>query len=121
MSSPGDRYDVTPNPPIEDRRVYVPHIEGVEVHIKADCDKEYCYTKSPGEDYYHLLVAGEIYVQRGHEKFCLNCALADGVITRDRIHWQRRESMMTYARNDDAETETIRVLPPVEQPPTTGS
>ncbi|MEX1230968.1 MAG: hypothetical protein WEB58_12060 [Planctomycetaceae bacterium] len=117
MSTTGDRHDVTYDSTIEDRRVYVPHAEGVVVHIKSDHDKEYCYTKSPGEEYYHLLVAGEIYIQRGHEKFCLNCALAAGAITRDRLHWQRRESMTTFSRTAEPDAETIRVMPPPDEPP----
>ena len=44
----------------------------------------------PGEDYFHLLQNGEIYVQRGTEKYCLNCALKMHVLSEDRLHWQHR-------------------------------
>lgn len=71
-----------------DYRLYVPHNDGWLGRVKPDSTKEYCYMKSPGEDYYHLLQVGEIYLQRGHEKVCLTCALRNGVITENRLHWQ---------------------------------
>ena len=50
----------------------------------------YCFAKVPGEEYYHQLLHGEIYVQKGDEVYCLRCALRDGILTRDRLFWQRR-------------------------------
>jgi hypothetical protein len=39
-----------------------------------------------------LLVTGEIYLQRGTEKYCLSCALRHGYITHERAFWLRRPS-----------------------------
>jgi len=75
--------------PRVDGRLYVPHGEGWSARIKSDWQKEYCYSQNPDEDFYHLLVSGEIYVQRGTEKYCLNCAVRHGYVTHDRLHWQR--------------------------------
>lgn len=72
-----------------DARLYLPRQEGWQAHIKRSWQKEYCYLKNPGEDYFHLLISGEIYLQRGEEKYCLNCALRHGILTRDRLYWQR--------------------------------
>jgi hypothetical protein len=72
-----------------DARLYFKYGEGWAAHFKHDWMKEYCYAQNPGEDYYHLLLSGEIYVQRGTEKYCLNCALRHGHITHDRLFWQR--------------------------------
>jgi hypothetical protein len=75
-----------------DHRLYVPEHEGWSTGIQDDRSKEYCFAQKPGEDHYHLLVAGEIYLRRGSEKYCLNCALRHGFATRDRTFWQRGPS-----------------------------
>lgn len=75
--------------PPEDVRLYVPRSEGWQAHVKRTWEKEFCYRKHPGEDFFHLLMAGEIYLQHGDEKYCLTCALRLGLITGDRLYWQR--------------------------------
>lgn len=75
-----------------DRRLYVPYAEGWKAVIKPGWDNEYCFSKNPGEDFFHQLMCGEIYVQRGDEKYCLSCAVKHRIITADRIYWQRREA-----------------------------
>ena len=79
-----------PAEPVPDARLYIPDNEDWEVHIKRDSDKLYCYSKSPGEDWFHLLLSGEIYVSRQHERYCLRCALRMGFLTDDRLFWQHR-------------------------------
>ncbi len=112
MTAAGDHRDEKQEPTKDDRRVYVPHLEGVEARIKTDCAKEYCYLKAPGQDYYHLLIAGEIYIHRGQEKLCLNCAFKMGIITHERMHWQRRTSMMSHPSQESVET--FDILPTAE-------
>ncbi len=73
-----------------DRRLYFPVREGWAVHVKTDGEKAYCYAKRTGEDFYHAIVRGELFVQRDHEKFCIECALQHGFLTSDRLFWQRR-------------------------------
>ena len=74
-----------------DRRLYVPYAEGWEACIKSGWDNEYCFRKNPGDDFFHSLMCGEIYLRRGDEKYCLGCAVRDRIITADRVYWQRRE------------------------------
>lgn len=76
--------------PEEDGRVYVPEADNWEARIKLGSDKIYCYQKRSGENYFHLIVAGEVYLISGNEKLCLECALRRGVATRDRLYWQHR-------------------------------
>lgn len=76
----------------QDARLYLPQNEGWQARVKQGWEQTFCYTKNPGEDYFHLLLAGEIYLQRGDEKLCLNCALRHGLVTTDRLYWQRRPS-----------------------------
>ena len=73
---------------VPDVRVYLPHHEEWTVLIKRTWDKQYCYNKSPGEDYFHGILAGELYLQRGDEKYCLQCALRNRYVTLDRLFWQ---------------------------------
>ena len=79
-----------PVDPIPDTRLYVPDNEDWDVHIKRDSERLFCYSKHPGEDWFHLLLNGEIYVSRQHEKYCLRCALRMGFLTEDRLFWQHR-------------------------------
>ena len=81
---------VAPVDPIPDTRLYVPDHEDWEVHIKRDSERYFCYSKHPGEDWFHLILNGEIYVSHQHEKYCLRCALRMGSLTEDRLLWQHR-------------------------------
>ena len=74
-------------PHAQDRRLYVPHSQGWQAGIQAGA-RVYCSIRQPGEDWFHLLVDGEIYLHLGSDKLCLNCALRQGYITADRLYWQ---------------------------------
>lgn len=80
----------TPIDDVPDARLYVCEPESWQAHVKYDSERLYCYAKSPGEDYFHLILNGEIYLQRDNEKYCLQCALRQGVATQDRLFWQNR-------------------------------
>ncbi len=72
-----------------DLRLYIPYANGWEARIMDNSPREYCHFKDPEQDFFHLLLPGEIYLQYGHVKFCLNCAFRYTRITDDRLHWQR--------------------------------
>jgi hypothetical protein len=98
MTPTGDETPVPPPPVNEpapkdlvpDNRLYVPNHEDWDVCIKRDSDRQSCYAKLPGEEWFHLILAGEIYVMRQHERYCLRCALRLGFLTLDRLFWQHR-------------------------------
>lgn len=90
-------------PPAEDRRLYLPHPENWMVKAKQSYDREYCHAKFPGEDHYHLLVGGELHLDNGEQKYCLDCAVRLEIISLDRMYWQK-------GRASD-------VAPPAEQRP----
>jgi|CXWL01.1.fsa_nt_gi hypothetical protein len=75
-----------------DTRLYVPDSEGWEAEIKRDWENEYCFSANPGEDFFHSLLNGEIYLRRGDEKYCLNCAMRMEILTTDRGFWQKSVS-----------------------------
>ena len=72
-----------------DGRLYAHAPQNWRAAIKRDFAKQYCHQKAPGEDYYHLLTGGELYLDDGERKLCLNCAVRAGVLTTDRFHWRR--------------------------------
>ena len=72
---------------VPDIRVYVAHPEGWSAHVKRSWDKEYCFQKRPGEDYFHLLMHGEVYLEHDEERYCLQCALRRGILTHNRVNW----------------------------------
>lgn len=76
--------------PEPDTRLYIPQHENWQARIKADTEKIYCYAKLPGEDFFHLILNGEIYLVGETEKYCLRCALRVGIATQDRLFWQNR-------------------------------
>jgi hypothetical protein len=77
-------------PELRDERLYVAQPEGWTAKVKRGSDKEHCYAQHPGEDFFHLLIRGEIYLQHGTEKYCLSCARRLEIVTEDRLHWQHR-------------------------------
>lgn len=79
-----------PEDPVPDTRLYVPDHADWDVHIKRDSERVYCYSKMPDQDWFHLILNGEIYVTRQHERYCLRCALRLNFLTQDRLFWQHR-------------------------------
>lgn len=73
-----------------DARLYVPDHNDWDVQIKRDSERIYCYAKLPGQDWFHLILNGEIFVSRQHERYCLRCALRLNYLTQDRLFWQHR-------------------------------
>jgi len=53
---------------------------GWRVSIKRDSSREFCHAMAPGQDYYHRLLDGELYLHHGDERLCLACATRRGVI-----------------------------------------
>lgn len=44
----------------------------------------FCHRIDEGADHYHRIAIGEVYLERGTEKFCLACALAQRILTHQR-------------------------------------
>ena len=61
------------------RRLFL-HEPRWRVVLKIGSVREFCYQMAPGEEYYHRLLDGEIYVQSGDEKICLACAERRGML-----------------------------------------
>ena len=78
MSTDEPPADARPTDDNPDVRVYVIDPELWEARVKQDSERMHCYQQNPGEDYFHLIAKGEVYVVGGTEKLCLRCALRRG-------------------------------------------
>lgn len=66
---------------IPDVRVYLRDPAMWSAVVKPTTEKMYCYQRNPGEEYFHLILMGEIYLENGDEKLCLR-APCDGMPSR---------------------------------------
>ena len=73
QASPDD--DVAASP----RRMFV-FERGWKVGMKTGSHRELCHMMAPGQDFYHRLGDGEVYIHQNTEKLCLSCAFRRGLI-----------------------------------------
>jgi hypothetical protein len=80
----------TAGEPADDGRLYIPdYASGWHVRLKADSEMQYCHARLPGQDYFHSFMTGEIFVEKNGEHYCLMCARRLGIVSTDRLFWQR--------------------------------
>ena len=48
--------------------------------VKIGSQREFCYMQAPGQDFYHRLLDGEVYLFRDGERLCMACAHRRGLI-----------------------------------------
>jgi len=75
---------------VPDARLYLTEAASWDARIKRDSEKQHCYQKNPGDDFFHRILTGELYLISETETLCLSCALRRGVVTHDRLFWQHR-------------------------------
>ena len=54
---------------------------GWRVGVKTGSTRELCYMIAPGQDFYHRLLDGEMFLVRDGERLCLSCAARRGLIS----------------------------------------
>ena len=70
----------TPRDPAPPRRLFLRE-PGWRVALKVGSERMFCYMMAPGQDYYHRLLDGEVYVYNGDERICLACAVRRGLLS----------------------------------------
>jgi hypothetical protein len=80
IAEPNEPEAVEPAPTLP--RLFL-HEPGWRIAQKFGSEKEYCYMTAPGQDYYHRLLDGEVYLFHGDEKLCLRCAARRGLLSFD--------------------------------------
>jgi hypothetical protein len=53
---------------------------GWRIGVKSGSDREFCYMMMPGQDFYHRLLDGELFLHRNEEKLCMACASRRGLL-----------------------------------------
>jgi hypothetical protein len=53
---------------------------GWSVGLKVGSDRVFCYMMAPGQDYYHRLLDGELYIYNHEERICFACAERRGLV-----------------------------------------
>ena len=53
---------------------------GWRVGLKVGSERTFCYAIAPGQDFYHRLMDGELFLYRGDERLCLPCAARRGLL-----------------------------------------
>jgi hypothetical protein len=71
---PSDESDSSPP-----RRLFL-HEPGWTIGLKVGSEKAFCYMMNPGQDYYHRILDGEIYLYNDDERLCFGCAERRGLI-----------------------------------------
>lgn len=66
----------------EPGRIFI-HEPGWQVVRKVGSTREFCYMMAPGQDYYHRLLDGELYLVLGDERICFACAERRGLLSRE--------------------------------------
>jgi len=56
---------------------------GWRIARKSGSEREFCYLMAPGQDFYHRLMDGEVFLHRSDEKICLPCAARRGLLSYD--------------------------------------
>ncbi|MFO0951065.1 MAG: hypothetical protein U0835_07925 [Isosphaeraceae bacterium] len=59
------------------------HEPGWRIALKVGSERVFCYQMAPGQDYYHRLLDGEVYVFNADERLCLACAERRGLLTHE--------------------------------------
>jgi hypothetical protein len=54
---------------------------GWKIGVKTGSHREFCYAVAPGQDFYHRLIDGEVFLFHQDEKLCFACAMRRGLIT----------------------------------------
>jgi hypothetical protein len=54
---------------------------GWGVGLKVGSERVFCYMMAPGQDYYHRLLDGELYVYHRDERLCFACAQRRGLLS----------------------------------------
>jgi hypothetical protein len=73
---------------------------GWRISVKTGNDREFCYMRAPGQDYYHRLLDGEVFVHRDEERLCLSCAMRRGLV----VHQPKRLREAIIPLPADAQT-----------------
>jgi len=78
VSRPSTEEPEEDSPSFPQSRMYLAE-PGWRIGVKVGSEREFCYNRAPGQDFYHRLLDGEVFLQRAEEKLCVACASRRGL------------------------------------------
>lgn len=78
----GTRSSAPPDVAFEPRRLFLRE-PGWRIGQKSGNAREFCFMVAPGQNFYHRLHDGELFVHHGDERFCLACAERKGLLSHE--------------------------------------
>lgn len=100
-------------PPVPDQirtpRLFLREI-GWEITIKRGSDRLFCYLTHPGENHYHRIMDGEIYLTREEEKICLPCAERRGLLSFEPKRLREPAAALDFLMEQIGEDDMLRLL-----------
>jgi hypothetical protein len=57
------------------------HEPGWRVSLKVGSERDFCYAMAPGDDHYHRMLDGEVFLHNAEERLCLACAERRGLLS----------------------------------------
>lgn len=82
---------------------------GWEFGRKQGSTREFCHQMAPGEDSYHRLSDGELFLERDGERLCMPCAERRGMLGHEP---RKLRDPIRPVPLEDAESIGYEVLPP---------
>ena len=67
-----------------DVRIYVLDAEHFSPALQREATGRNCGRAAEGQDFFHRIATGEVYLTDGERDYCLNCAVAQGLASRTR-------------------------------------
>lgn len=83
---------------------------GWRVGMKVGSEREFCHAAAPGQDYYHRLMDGELFIHHNDDKLCLPCASRRGLLTYEPR--PLRDPVADVALAPEGPTDDYEVNPP---------
>lgn len=78
------------------------HEPGWRVALKVGSTREFCYAMAPGQDFYHRLLDGEVYLFTSEERLCLACAERRGLLSYQPKGLRDPEPVIQVPDDDDS-------------------
>jgi hypothetical protein len=86
----------------EARRLFLRE-PGWTIAQKVGSDKQFCFVQKPGQDYYHRLLDGELYLFSGDERLCIACATRRGLLSYEAKALRERGVTVEIEEPEDSE------------------
>lgn len=110
-SPSGTRCGPQPGTSHDPRRLFLRE-PGWRIGQKTDNAREFCFMVAPGQNFYHRLLDGEVFVYHGDERLCLACAERRGLLCHEPKGLRESVAAQELALQADTDDEFGLAEPP---------